>query len=81
MWTNSVDPDLTAPDIGPHCLPGSYQNISADDKNRRLLLWLARYGLKINRYKCTVLPAKSDSDFMFCLQSYQGLINDRSLVY
>ena len=22
----------------------------------------------------TVLPAKSDSDFMFCLQSYQGLI-------
>ena len=27
----------------------------------------------------TVLPAKSDSD-MFCLQSYQGLIIDRSLV-
>ena len=29
----------------------------------------------------TVLPAKSDSDFMFCIQSYQGLIIDRSLVY
>ena len=29
----------------------------------------------------TVLPAKSDSDFMFCLQSYQGLIINRSLVY
>ena len=29
----------------------------------------------------TVLPAKSDSDVMFCLQSYQGLIFDRSLVY
>ena len=29
----------------------------------------------------TVLLAKSDSDFMFCLQSYQGLILDRSLVY
>ena len=29
----------------------------------------------------TVLPAKSDSDFMFYLQSYQGLIIDRSLVY
>ena len=29
----------------------------------------------------TVLPAKSDRDFMFCLQSYQGLIIDRSLVY
>ena len=28
----------------------------------------------------TVLPAKSDSD-MFCLQSYQGLRVDRSLVY
>ena len=29
----------------------------------------------------TVLPAKSDSGVMFCLQSYQGLIIDRSLVY
>ena len=29
----------------------------------------------------TVLPAKSNSDVMFCLQSYQGLIIDRSLVY
>ena len=28
-----------------------------------------------------VLPVKSDSDFMFCLQTYQGLIIDRSLVY
>ena len=27
------------------------------------------------------LPAKSDIDVMFCLQSYQGLIIDRSLVY
>ena len=29
----------------------------------------------------TVLSAKSDSDVMFCLQSYQGLTIDRSLVY
>ena len=29
----------------------------------------------------TVLPAKSDSDVMFCLQSYQGLIFIRSRVY
>ena len=29
----------------------------------------------------TVLPGKSDSDLMFCLQIYQGLIIDRSLVY
>ena len=33
----------------------------------------------IQRYT-TVLPAKNDSDFMFCLQSYKGLILDRSLV-
>ena len=29
----------------------------------------------------TILPAKSNSDVMFCLQNYQGLIIDRSLVY
>ena len=29
----------------------------------------------------TVLPANSDSDVMFCLQSYQGLKIDISLVY
>ena len=29
----------------------------------------------------TVLPAKSDRDVMFCLQSYQGLIIDISLLY
>ena len=29
----------------------------------------------------TVLPAKSDSVVMVCLQSYQGLIIDKSLVY
>ena len=30
---------------------------------------------------CTVLPVKSDSDFMFCLQNYHGLRIDRSHVY
>ena len=38
----------------------------------------------INNYTITattVLPAKSDNDIMFCLQSYQGLIMDRSRVY
>ena len=29
----------------------------------------------------TVLPAKSDSGIMFCLQSYQGLMINRSVVY
>ena len=35
----------------------------------------------INQGDFTVLPAESDSDAMVCLQSYQGLIIDRSLVY
>ena len=35
----------------------------------------------LNICTSTVLPAKSDSDVMFCLQRYQGLIIDRSLVY
>ena len=34
----------------------------------------------INKF-VIVLPAKSDSDVMFCLHHYQGLIIDRSLVY
>ena len=32
-------------------------------------------------YTSTVLPAKSDSEVMFCLQGYQGLRINRSLVY
>ena len=35
----------------------------------------------LNEFTHTVLPAKSDNDFMFCLQSYQGIIIDISLVY
>ena len=34
-----------------------------------------------NNELSTALPVKSDSDVMFCLQHYQGLIIDRSLVY
>ena len=37
--------------------------------------------LQLNKETYTVLPAKSDSDAMFCLQSYQGLVSDKSLVY
>ena len=29
----------------------------------------------------TIVPTESDSDVMFCLQSYHGLIINRSLVY
>ena len=32
-------------------------------------------------FKCTVVPSKSDSDFMFSLQSYQGLRIDISREY
>ena len=33
------------------------------------------------QYNTTVLPARSDSDVMFCLQRYKGLRIDKSLVY
>ena len=46
------------------------------------LIWMP---LQFERLCCgiqdTVLPAKSDSDVMFCSQKYQGLRIDRSLVY
>ena len=42
------------------------------------LFWLVPFK---NNLKATVLPTNSDSDFMLCLQSYQWLIIDISLVY
>ena len=54
---------------------------------RRLEHWSCVWRLPTNKllkmllYQTTVLPAKSDSYVMFCLQRYQGLIIDRSLVY
>ena len=44
-------------------------------KGVHLLLKVVRSSIS----KPTVLPAKDDSDVMFCLQSYQGLVLDRSL--
>ena len=38
-------------------------------------------GCQVDMNTDTVVPAKSDSDVMFCLQSNQGLRIDRSLVY
>ena len=38
-------------------------------------------GKKTHSRAHTVLQVKSDSDFMFCLQCYKGLIIDISLVY
>ena len=44
--------------------------------------YIALYRNKYSAEKNTnVLPAKSDSDAMVCLQSYQGLRIDRSFVY
>ena len=40
-----------------------------------------KYNVDMLKYICTVLPAKSDSDVLFCLQHYQELIIDKSLVY
>ena len=36
---------------------------------------------KVGTMIYTALPAKSDSDFIFCLQSYWGIRIDRSLAY
>ena len=50
--------------------------------------WLVRVLFNANKTlsmifsrKPTVLPAMSDSDVMFCLQTYHGIIIDRLLVY
>ena len=66
-------------DIGLHCQKGFY-DISADNKSSRLVIG----SLKVKLAEIaldTVLPAKSDSDVMFCLQSYQGRIINRSIVF
>ena len=41
----------------------------------------AKFHIVVDLTIPTVLPAKSDSDVMFCLQSYQGLKIDISLIY
>ena len=54
----------------------------ADSIHRKQLLWpLLKLINRSTLTNSTVLPAKSDSDVMFCLQSYQGLIIDKSFVY
>ena len=39
------------------------------------------HSMHVERSGLTALPAKSDSNVTFCLQKYQELIIDRSLVY
>ena len=53
---------------------------SASKKNDHFLFLASGWNLKFDPWT-TVLPVKSDSEVVFCLQKYQGLIIDRSLVY
>ena len=48
---------------------------------RKSLQFYAQTFCLIGPLISTVLPVKSDSDILFCLQSYQGLVIERSLVY
>ena len=93
---NSVHPNemqqYAAFHLGIHCLPkyltirlgvvykclrviGIYHHIEKTNGLQRSNLVIA------NLLNAIVLPAKSESDFMFCLQSYQVLTIDRSLVF
>ena len=49
--------------------------------NSRTTFSKKQYFVDVDEPKYTVLPVKSDSDVMFCLQIYQGLRIDISLVY
>ena len=65
-------------------IPRVYINTEEDNEECFLLVYRALGAsicLLMKSKQSTVLPAKSDSDVMFCLQRYQGLIIDRSLVY
>ena len=55
-----------------------FEKKSADHKN--YLNQEIHMAKNIYHNNGTVLPAKSDSDVMFCLQSDQGVRIDRSLV-
>ena len=60
------------------------QHIVETSENKKFLLkdnCQSLQGGSFCELQCTVLPAKSDSDIMFWLQSYQGLIINISLVY
>ena len=60
-----------------------YNTLFALNDEKHLINFIISHNVFVFPWKLhsTVLPAKSDSDFLFCLQSYQGLIIDRALVY
>ena len=57
-------------EYNPRTLMSKWSVISTDTKPHNNLLIAP-----------TILPANSDSNDMFCLQSYQELVIDKSLVY
>ena len=69
-----VRPPLTKPSGSEHV--NLVANVHAKPHRKDLR---SIFGSEPGQY--IVLPAKSDSEVIFCLQSYQGLIIDRSLVY
>ena len=60
-----------------------YMYLDDDTYQLSLLNTVTMYGFIIlsRGSRSTVLPAKSDIDVMFCLQTYQGLRIDTSHVY
>ena len=69
--------------IAPHIIQIVKNIFGSDQKNLEIYTnWIAMsVSLTSSLQLFTVLPAKSDSDVILCLQSYQGLIIDISLVY
>ena len=56
----------------------------SDIDGTNMYMHMCFHYLQMSRFetlRSTVMPAKSDGDVMFCLQSYQGIRIDRSLVY
>ena len=81
---DDIDPELSASDKGAFqssaCAQVSVTNEVFEHLNQPEF-YFCPTGMLNRGNLDTVLPARSDSDVMFFLQSYQGLIINRSLVY
>ena len=61
------------------------QHLNGENNEQLLIMPDIHAGIYSNVHQFIIntmsyCPAKSDSDVMFCLQRYQGIIIDRSLV-
>ena len=61
--------------------PGLSRNIEIVKRGFKGVLFVLLESRGLTICRTSVLPAKTDSDVMFCLQSYQGLMIDIPLVY